>query len=83
MTKRFTCEINPALDIRLSVWAAHLQTTKADAGARAMAQGIPDWVMAVPPSEARRMATSGNDATNAEEQAANDDYLAQAFDEES
>lgn len=58
MTKQFNCHIDQRLDLRLRLYAAHLACTKAQAGARAMSQGIPDWVMAVPPSEVFTMETS-------------------------
>lgn len=55
MAKQFNTRIDESLDLKLRLYAAHLSTTKAEAGARAMAQGIPTWVMAVPPSVARAM----------------------------
>lgn len=79
MTKQFNTRIDESLDLKLRLYAAHLLTTKAEAGARAMSQGIPTWVMAVPPSVARAMASSGNELAEAEDQPADDDYLAQAF----
>ena len=82
MTKQFNTRIDDNLDIRLRLYAAHLSCTKAEAGARAMSQGIPSWVMAVPPSVARAMG-SENELAGSEDQVANDDYLAQAFEDES
>lgn len=54
--KHFATKIDHSLHMRLRLFAAHTNSTVAEAGARAMASGIPHWVGAVPPSEARAMA---------------------------
>lgn len=59
--KNFNCRIDSDLDIRLTLYAVYLRTTKARAGALAMAQGVPAWVMALPPSEAQALAMASSD----------------------
>ncbi|MEN9674449.1 MAG: hypothetical protein RIS76_345 [Verrucomicrobiota bacterium] len=81
--KNFNTRIDQALNIRLSLYAIHLRSTKAEAGAKAMAQGIPAWVTAVPPSVAKEMASSRNEPREPDEVVGDDDYLARAFEEES
>ena len=53
--KQFNTRIDESLALKIRIYSAHLGCTQAEAGARAMAQGIPTWVMAVPPSVARAM----------------------------
>lgn len=54
--KNFSCRIDTVLDLKLSMYAIHLGKTKGETGAIAMTQGIPAWIMALPPSEARALA---------------------------
>ena len=54
--KNFSTRIDDDLSAAVALYAIHLRTTKAEAGALAMRAGIPTWVMSVPPTEARAMA---------------------------
>ena len=54
--KNFSTRIDDDLSAAVALYAIHLRTTKAEAGALAMRAGIPTWVTSVPPSEARAMA---------------------------
>ena len=59
--KNFSTRISRDLDLTLTLYAIHLQCTKGEAGARAMRDGVPSWVMALSPSEAMAMAHASRD----------------------
>lgn len=73
--KNFSTRISPDLDLTLTLYAIHLRCTKGEAGARAMKDGVPSWVMALSPSEAMAM----DHANRADRLDATTEVLSQAF----
>jgi hypothetical protein len=47
--KHLTIQIDDGLDLRLRLYAANLNETKAEAACRALSEGIPSWVVASTP----------------------------------
>ena len=61
--KHLTLQIDDDLDLKLRLYAAHTNATKAEAAGRALSEGIPSWVVASTPdaetAKARSAARKG------------------------